>query len=259
MPVTLRGARFSGRQSRRFKLRAFANWEPACPSLVDTPVYNGYAAQNHGDHVKPSVRQSMVERPQPGPRPHYSEGTQSQPPPREERQRWSDAPHEQFVGAFRGLIQQERQRYGDLAHRFSPAYIVRKELKQQENFRLSIKPEHKQRAEFFKTIRQAWDAIAYEHYQWQPGHLSEYQINARWDLSIEHWNAKDRQDPNPELIRLDPMQVKILDALAEAADIPHQRGQSEVAIPEHLRDYAEESIKQDEERRRAEDERRRGK
>jgi hypothetical protein len=55
------------------------------------------------------------------------------------------------------------------------------------------------------------------------------------------------------------MQVKILDALAEAADIPHQRGQSEVAIPEHIRDYTEELIKHDEERRRAEDDRRRGK
>jgi hypothetical protein len=109
-----------------------------------------------------------------------------------ERPQWSEKPHEQLVGAFRGLIQQERQRYGDLAHRFPPAYVVRKELMQQENFRLSGKPEHKQRAKFFKTIRQAWDAIAYEHYQWRPGHLAEYQINARWDLSIEHWNAKGR-------------------------------------------------------------------
>ena len=58
-----------------------------------------------------------------------------------------------------------------------------------------------------------------------PDHLAEDQINARWNLSIKHRNAKGLQDPNPELIRLDPQQVKILDALAEAADIPHQRGQ----------------------------------
>ena len=45
-------------------------------------------------------------------------------------------------------------------------------------------------------------------------------------------------EPRPEIIKLDPQQVKILDALAEAADIPHQRGQAEIEIPEHIRDYA---------------------
>src|SRR4029453_7265058 len=60
----------------------------------------------------------LAERRTPGPGPHYAEGTQSQQqrdgspsvPPMGERQRWSEAPHEQLVGAFRGLIQQERQK-----------------------------------------------------------------------------------------------------------------------------------------------------
>jgi len=33
------------------------------------------------------------------------------------------------------------------------------------------------------------------------------------------------------------MQVRVLDALTEAAGVPHQRGKSEVEIPEKLRNY----------------------
>jgi hypothetical protein len=34
-----------------------------------------------------------------------------------------------------------------------------------------------------------------------------------------------------------PMQVRVLDALAEAGGVPHQRGQTEIEIPEKLRNY----------------------
>jgi hypothetical protein len=44
-------------------------------------------------------------------------------------------------------------------------------------------------------------------------------------------------EPRPELIKLDPQQVKILDALAEAAHVPHQRGHAEIEIPDNLRYY----------------------
>jgi hypothetical protein len=33
------------------------------------------------------------------------------------------------------------------------------------------------------------------------------------------------------------MQVRVLDALVEAANVPHQRGQTEIEIPEKLRNY----------------------
>jgi hypothetical protein len=168
----------------------------------------------------------------------------SQQNARREEQGWADRPHADLVRAFRGLIWQKRQTYGELASRFPPAHIVRSELLHQENFRFSPKPEDKQRAEFFHGIRHAFDAIAWEHYQWRSGHLAEEQISARWDLSVRHFAAKDRQEPHPEMIRLDPQQVRILDALAEAADVPHQSGQSEITIPDHLRRRAEESLRE---------------
>jgi hypothetical protein len=76
---------------------------------------------------------------------------------------------------------------------------------------------------------------------------------------VRYLNAKHNKEPRPELIKLDPQQVKILDALADAAGIPHQRGQTEITIPEHSRHGAEDSLREYEERLRAEDDRRRGK
>jgi hypothetical protein len=115
-----------------------------------------------------------------------------------------------------------------------------------EQVRLSSsdEPEKRQRGEFFQEIRDAWDAIAWQHYQWHPDNLSAEQVGSRWDLSVRHFAAKRRQDPHPELIRLDPLQSRILDALAEAADVPRQRGQADIEIPDHLRHQAEESLRE---------------
>jgi len=41
----------------------------------------------------------------------------------------------------------------------------------------------------------------------------------------------------PAIKLTNPKQVLLLDAMAEAAGIPHQRGQTEITIPEKLRNY----------------------
>jgi hypothetical protein len=41
----------------------------------------------------------------------------------------------------------------------------------------------------------------------------------------------------PTIKLTDPGQVRTLDALTEAVGIPHQRGQTEIQIPEKLRNY----------------------
>ena len=56
-------------------------------------------------------------------------------------------------------------------------------------------------------------------------------------LSCKYQHALAMGEPRPEIIKLDVQQVKILDALAEAADLPHQRGRAEIEIPENLRYY----------------------
>jgi hypothetical protein len=99
-------------------------------------------------------------------------------------------------------------------------------------------PSHTPRVNFFAQLKDAWDSIAYEHYRWKSPRGNEYgEPYAQSDLCLTYIRAKERQEPRPEMIKLDPLQVKILDALAEAADIPHQRGQAEIEIPEKLRPY----------------------
>jgi hypothetical protein len=166
----------------------------------------------------------------------------SQQHARHEEQGWAHRPHEELVGAFRGLIWKERHRHGSrMASRFPPASIVRSALSEKTG-RFAVPTEEKHK--FFHEIREAFDAIAWEHYQWQPGELSAEQINARSYLSHRHFVAKRHQDPHPELIRLDPLQVRILDALAEAADVPHQRGRAEIEIPDHLRHEVEDHLRE---------------
>jgi len=54
------------------------------------------------------------------------------------------------------------------------------------------------------------------------------------DLSWTYQGREKDNEPQPEIIRLSEPQVKILDALAEASDIPHKKGQKEIKIPREL-------------------------
>ena len=49
--------------------------------------------------------------------------------------------------------------------------------------------------------------------------------------------AYSRATGEPKIKLTHPMQVRVLDALTEAAGVPHQRGQTDVEIPEKLRNY----------------------
>jgi hypothetical protein len=93
-----------------------------------------------------------------------------------------------------------------------------------------------ERGLYYKEIRNAWDAIAYDQYLFRNGVVdSVRRYAAAHDLSVAYQRAKAMGESRPEIITLDPLQVRILDALAEAADIPHQRGQNEIDIPERQR------------------------
>jgi hypothetical protein len=162
---------------------------------------------------------------------------------RHEEQGWANRPHEDLVGAFRGLIWKERQEslkdWRD-AVSFTPAILIKNELGKQASLHMSPDPLDKQRAAFFQPIEDAWDVIAYEYYRvgrfGEPNHVERH--HAGWTLSGRYQRAVALGEPRPELLTLDPQQVKILDALAEAADIPHQQGQAEIEIPERFRYYA---------------------
>ena len=164
---------------------------------------------------------------------------------RQEEQGWANRPHEDLVMAFRGLIREQMQYpekfgYGPNATRY-PALIIRRALGEQTKLHMSPEPLDKQRAAFYRPIEDAWDAIAYEHYRYRYEGL-EYQDSLPRDfagdaLSFRYQRAQALREARPELIKLDFQQVRILDALAEAADIPHQLGQAAIEIPERLRYY----------------------
>jgi hypothetical protein len=164
---------------------------------------------------------------------------------RQEEQGWAERPHEDLVMAFRGLIgdhiqNPEKYGFGPNATRY-PALVVRRALGEQTRLHMSPDPLDQQRAAYFLQIERAWDAIAYDHYRYRY-RGQEYQDSfpkelAGGALSFMYQRAQVLREARPEIIKLDPQQVKILDALAEAADIPHQRGQAEIEIPEKLRYY----------------------
>jgi hypothetical protein len=144
------------------------------------------------------------------------------------------------VHSFRNLVRQKQQEIlqeGRKTPFFTPAIMISHELGNQTIHDIGY-PERfeSQRAAFFEPISAAWDVIAYEHYI-RPGVHPFYatRYGARLRMSGTYVRAKDRQEPRPEIIKLGPLQVKILDALAEAGDVPHQRGQAEIEIPEDFR------------------------
>ena len=71
----------------------------------------------------------------------------------------------------------------------------------------------------------------------KPGSRAETLAGSTLSAYYSHYRAEG--SPHPEVIKLeDPIQVRRIDALTEAAGVPHERGQTEVIIPEKLRNYS---------------------
>ena len=135
-------------------------------------------------------------------------------------QSWYDRPHDKLVGAFREYITTQRQKYGRSADLFPPENIIHDTLWREQ-------AGGPQRQEFFQPLTYAWDAIAFGRYE--PGSSPEHRA-----ADLLHFY----EEPTVQLP--DPLQVRILDALTEAAGIPHERGQAIIPVPEQLlgRNYA---------------------
>jgi hypothetical protein len=80
----------------------------------------------------------------------------------------------------------------------------------------------------FFTLQSAWDALAYDKYE--TGSREE-------GLAGSLLQAYYGETKEPAIKLTNPKQVLLLDAMAEAAGVPHQRGQTEITIPEKLRKY----------------------
>ena len=140
-------------------------------------------------------------------------------------------PHEQLVASFRSLIKEHQDTYAKL-HAFgenphepdtlSPETAVRGVL---DWYAGSANPEL---GDHLFTVRSAWDALAYDRYE--PGSREE-------GLAGSVLQAYHSATGEPTIKLTHPMEVRVLDALTEAAGVPHQRGQTEVEIPEKVRNY----------------------
>jgi hypothetical protein len=156
-----------------------------------------------------------------------------------EQQGRGERSHDERVKSFRNAILQEKRALGDLAKYHSPVKIIDAALSKQVQYIFSDDKAEKQRGEFFAPIKHAWEVIAYEHYgkgSVNSGNLERHYAGLA--LSTQYQRARARNKPHPEIIRLsDPLQIQILDAAAEAADIPHRKGQAAFEIPDYLRMY----------------------
>jgi hypothetical protein len=140
-------------------------------------------------------------------------------------------PHERLVQTFRGLIRDNQAIYQQLhsihehpheSDVISPETAVRGVLDWYAG------SANKELSEHMFTVRSAWDALSYDRYE--PGSREEGLAGS----VLQAYYGATRE---PTIKLTHPMQVRVLDALTEAAGVSHQRGQTEIVIPEKVRNY----------------------
>jgi hypothetical protein len=135
--------------------------------------------------------------------------------------------HEQLVNNLRSLIREQQQVYAAIRSPqerevLPPEAIVRKQLDWYSD------TPNTEKAETFFTLRSAWDALAYDRYE-----IGSKEEGLAGSILQAYYSATHE----PTIKLSNPRQVRLLDALTEAAGIPHPRGKADVEIPEKLRNY----------------------
>jgi hypothetical protein len=133
--------------------------------------------------------------------------------------------HEALVRNLRSLIRENQQVYQQLRSPterevLPPETVIRNALDWYEG------ASDEEKGEPLFTLRNAWDALNYDRYE--VGSREEGLAGA---LLQSYYSSTGESS-----VKLtDPKQVKLFDAMAEAAGISHPRGQTEIEIPEHAR------------------------
>lgn len=134
--------------------------------------------------------------------------------------------HEQLVSSIKGLIHEHQQVYASIRSPqeravLPPETVIRSVLDWYSGSSM-------ERDDMFFTLRSAWDALAYDKYE-----TGSKEEGLAGSILQAYYSAT--REPGIKLTN--PKQVQLLDAIAEAAGVPHQRGQTEITIPEKLRNY----------------------
>lgn len=146
-------------------------------------------------------------------------------------------PHDQLVTHFRRFIAQEQERRRTHGFDTSPEHIIHSKLDDE-----TMRPEHtdpktrSQAFDFWRPLGLAWDALAYNRYD--PDSHEKHLATSRLSTAYEVSKLSPQREP---VIRLTRYQAGILDALTEAAGIPHQKRQTAIAIPEKVKSMSKET------------------
>jgi hypothetical protein len=144
-------------------------------------------------------------------------------------------PHERLVQTFRSLIKEQQdvhtslRSFGEMSNEpevLSPERAVRGVLDWYAG------SGNKELSEHMFTVRSAWDALSYDRYE--AGSREE-------GLAGSILQAYASATGEPKIKLTHPTEVRVLDALTEAAGVPHQRGQTEnEASPQQAAGYHKE-------------------
>ena len=134
--------------------------------------------------------------------------------------------HEQLVTSIKGLIREHQNVYDTLRSPqeravLPPETVIRNVLEWYAS-------SSTEQDDTFFTLKSAWDALAYDKYE--TGSREEGLAGSL--LQSYYGETKE-----PSIKLTNPKQVLLFGAMAEAAGLPHQRGQTEITIPEKLRHY----------------------
>jgi hypothetical protein len=82
----------------------------------------------------------------------------------------------------------------------------------------------RERFNFFYTLGIAWDALAFDRY--------EFGSNTHFEAGGDVSNYSGEVEK--PVVNLNPVQTRLIGALAEVAGIPYKREQNQIPIPEKL-------------------------
>jgi hypothetical protein len=117
-----------------------------------------------------------------------------------------------LVGNIRGMVQQEQ---ASRSKDFNPASWLRKNIDTLFN---QVPGDEREKQEFFYTLRAAWDLVAYEQLHGETSSAIYNDINGYTNVF------------GSKTLVLKPLGVTLLDAMAEALDIPHTPRQDKFDI-----------------------------
>jgi len=137
-----------------------------------------------------------------------------------------------LAGNIKALVEQERKQFDENKWRdeeqFNAAEWMSHRLDtQRHQAYLAYGGKRKEEAEFYNTVKYAYNIIAYDAFS--DDHKHEVAMNIDTFAGLR----------DIDTITLSPQQVELLDTLAEATQVPHTPGQNTFSLTPFIKDYSQ--------------------